>query len=95
MVSVSKKEMNTPLLEYLFLNISDKKEIVSYCIQALEECHRRFPEHFKSLYRMAYHYFHSSTDRDVDKARAILLGDNGLFRARKQKDFFKVKNKCR
>ncbi|XP_026683640.1 dentin sialophosphoprotein-like [Diaphorina citri] len=67
----------------------DKKEIVSYCIQALEECHRRFPEHFKSLYRMAYHYFHSSTDRDVDKARAILLGDNGLFRARKQKDFFK------
>ncbi|KAI5730689.1 hypothetical protein M8J76_016458 [Diaphorina citri] len=70
----------------------DKKEIVSYCIQALEECHRRFPEHFKSLYRMAYHYFHSSTDRDVDKARAILLGDNGLFRARKQKDFFKQGN---
>uniref|UniRef100_A0A8D8PYN5 Calcineurin-binding protein cabin-1 n=2 Tax=Cacopsylla melanoneura TaxID=428564 RepID=A0A8D8PYN5_9HEMI len=65
----------------------NKKEIISYCTTALEECHRRFPEHFKSLYRLAYHYYHSTSDRDVDKARSILL--DGLFRQRKQKDFFK------
>ncbi|KAL1456747.1 hypothetical protein WDU94_001451 [Cyamophila willieti] len=64
----------------------NKKEIVSYCASALEECHRRFPEHFKSLYRLAYHYYHSTSDRDVDKARSILL--DGLFRQRKQKNFF-------
>lgn len=36
-----------------------KKELMDRCIHALEYCLRRFPQHHKSRYRLAYVYFYS------------------------------------
>ena len=37
-----------------------KKELMDLCIRALEYCLRRFPQHHKSRYRLAYVYYYSS-----------------------------------
>ena len=36
-----------------------KKELMDHCIHALEYCLRRFPQHHKSRYRLAYVYYFS------------------------------------
>ena len=36
-----------------------KKELMDQCIHALEYCLRRFPQHHKSRYRLAYVYYYS------------------------------------
>ena len=36
-----------------------KKELMDHCIHALEYCLRRFPQHHKSRYRLAYVYYYS------------------------------------
>lgn len=36
-----------------------KKELMALCIRALEYCLRRFPQHHKSRYRLAYVYYYS------------------------------------
>lgn len=37
----------------------DHKDLIKKCIEALKQCLHRFPQHYKSLYRLAHYYFHS------------------------------------
>lgn len=67
-----------------------RKLLKSKCIKALEECIRRFPEHYKSYYRLSNHYFRSKLDKDVEKARKLLIESGGLFADRTNKNFFGV-----
>ncbi|XP_065224975.1 calcineurin-binding protein cabin-1-like isoform X2 [Planococcus citri] len=65
-----------------------QKTLTSKCLAALNECICRFPEHYKSYYRLANHYFRSKHDKDIEKARKYLLIDGGLFADRKTSNFF-------
>ncbi|XP_052231892.1 calcineurin-binding protein cabin-1-like isoform X2 [Dreissena polymorpha] len=73
--------------------------LIEKCRHALELCMRRFPTHYKSHYRLAYLYFHSPYQTDLEKAHNILLGNPnwknysympcaGLFGERKPAKFF-------
>lgn len=74
----------------------DKKIIISRCLEAFNLCLKRFPHHYKSLYRLAqyYHTTKNSRDRDNNRTRNYLIGCsmwqtvdymhvNGLFNERK------------
>ena len=41
----------------------NKADLLDCCIKALEYCLRRFPQHHKSRYRLAYIYFYSDTHK--------------------------------
>ena len=41
----------------------EEKELLDLCLKGLSLCLKRFPQHFKSLYRMAYVYYHSKDHR--------------------------------
>ena len=41
----------------------EEKELLDLCLKGLTLCLKRFPQHFKSLYRMAYVYYHSKDHR--------------------------------
>lgn len=81
----------------------DHYELVRHCLVALEECVLRFPQHYKSLYRLTHFYFHSKFHRNVSKCQDLLLGTykclpmegrpananfQGLFAERKNNNFF-------
>uniref|UniRef100_A0A1B6F531 Uncharacterized protein n=1 Tax=Cuerna arida TaxID=1464854 RepID=A0A1B6F531_9HEMI len=66
----------------------EQEYLTTACLDALEECAQRFPEHYKSLYRLAHFYFRSKLRRNVEKARQLLLGEKGLFADRKPSNFF-------
>lgn len=78
----------------------DINVIYKYCIKNLEECVTRFPEHFKSIFRLANHYLNGPTRlRDVNKCKQLLLGTytttlgnkvQGMFTDRKTNNFFNV-----
>jgi len=53
-----------------------KKELMDLCIRALEYCLRRFPQHHKSRYRLAYVYYYSSEHKETSACRDLLLGSN-------------------
>lgn len=67
-------------------------------VQNIEECATRFPEHYKSIYRLIYHYMNSSADHcDLAQSEQLLLGQyktslgnlvNGLFYDRKNNNLF-------
>jgi len=67
-----------------------RKTLTEKCIRALEECKQRFPEHYKTFYRLSHHYFRSKLDRDVERARKLLIEADGLFADRTNKNFFGV-----
>ncbi|XP_055599576.1 calcineurin-binding protein cabin-1-like [Uranotaenia lowii] len=68
------------------------------CIKNLEECVTRFPEHYKSIYRLSYHYMKApGSTRSIDEARKLLLSSYkttlgnyvaGLFTERRNNNFF-------
>lgn len=70
--------------------------IYKMCIKNLEECVSRFPEHYKSIYRLVHNFLH--VNEDLDKCRQLLLTSsykttlgnsiNGLFSERKSNNFF-------
>ncbi|XP_008547464.1 calcineurin-binding protein cabin-1 [Microplitis demolitor] len=73
--------------------------LISYCLAGLEQCVLRFPEHYKSIYRLCHFYFNHKTAKDNDKCRDLLLGTykcqyyadlsfQGLFADRKTTNFF-------
>ncbi|XP_069674696.1 calcineurin-binding protein cabin-1-like isoform X2 [Periplaneta americana] len=81
----------------------DHYELIRRCLVALEECVLRFPQHYKSLYRLTHFYFHSKFHRNVSKCQDLLLGTykclpldgrsqdasfQGLFAERKNNNFF-------
>ncbi|KAM6954444.1 calcineurin-binding protein cabin-1 [Aplochiton taeniatus] len=51
-----------------------RKMLVELCVHALFLCLSRFPQHYKSLYRLAYFYANSGTHRNLQWARDVLLG---------------------
>ncbi|KAF3422681.1 hypothetical protein E2986_06783 [Frieseomelitta varia] len=73
--------------------------LIAYCLAGLEQCILRFPEHYKSFYRLSHFFFNNKTAKDIIKCRNILLdsyncqfyrGENfqGLFADRKSTNFF-------
>lgn len=76
---------------YVFF-FSEQEQLTMACLDALEGCAQRFPEHYKSLYRLAHFYFRSNQHRNVDKAWQLMLGEQGLFANRKHYNFFNVSN---
>ncbi|KAK6618665.1 hypothetical protein RUM43_013056 [Polyplax serrata] len=66
------------------------------CLNAFETCALRFPQHYKSVYRLAHFYFRSKEHKDIGKCRDLLLGRYqtangtipGLFAERKNTNFF-------
>ncbi|XP_042193143.1 calcineurin-binding protein cabin-1 [Callorhinchus milii] len=83
---------------------ADKREqrrvLTEQCIRALHLCLSRFPQHYKSLYRLAYLYTYSKTHKNLTWARDVLLGISvpwqhlkhmsaqGLFYERNKTNFF-------
>uniref|UniRef100_A0A182P907 Calcineurin-binding protein cabin-1 MEF2-binding domain-containing protein n=1 Tax=Anopheles epiroticus TaxID=199890 RepID=A0A182P907_9DIPT len=72
--------------------------IFKLCIKNLEECITRFPEHYKSMYRLVHHFMYApGSTKSFESARQLLLGTYrttlgnqipGLFTERKTTNFF-------
>ncbi|XP_061458942.1 calcineurin-binding protein cabin-1 isoform X2 [Rhineura floridana] len=77
-----------------------RKVLTEHCIAAFRLCLSRFPQHYKSLYRLAYLYAYSTTHKNLQWARDVLLGSSlpwqqlkhmpaqGLFCERNKTNFF-------
>ncbi|NXO20967.1 CABIN protein, partial [Cisticola juncidis] len=77
-----------------------RKFLTEQCISSFCLCLSRFPQHYKSLYRLAYLYTYSTTHRNLQWARDVLLGSGvpwqqlkhmpaqGLFCERNKTNFF-------
>lgn len=86
------------------LSDSELETIYRICIRNLEECVTRFPEHYKSIYRLANIYLHAvGKVKDLKKCRQLLIGTyttglsnsiQGLFADRKLNNFFSVSWTC-
>ncbi|XP_029017692.1 calcineurin-binding protein cabin-1 isoform X2 [Betta splendens] len=56
---------------------SDQRRLlVEMCVRALFLCLGRFPQHYKSLYRLAFFYTNSKTHQNLQWARDVLLGSS-------------------
>uniref|UniRef100_A0A665U5A3 Calcineurin-binding protein cabin-1 n=1 Tax=Echeneis naucrates TaxID=173247 RepID=A0A665U5A3_ECHNA len=53
-----------------------RRMLVEMCIRALFLCLSRFPQHYKSLYRLAFFYTNSKTHQNLQWARDVLLGSS-------------------
>uniref|UniRef100_A0A669CMA2 Calcineurin-binding protein cabin-1 n=1 Tax=Oreochromis niloticus TaxID=8128 RepID=A0A669CMA2_ORENI len=53
-----------------------KRMLVEMCVRALFLCLGRFPQHYKSLYRLAFFYANSKTHQNLQWARDVLLGSS-------------------
>ncbi|XP_051923504.1 calcineurin-binding protein cabin-1 isoform X2 [Hippocampus zosterae] len=53
-----------------------KKMLVEMCVRSLFLCLGRFPQHYKSLYRLAFFYTNSKTHQNLQWARDVLLGSS-------------------
>ncbi|XP_069475989.1 calcineurin-binding protein cabin-1 isoform X2 [Ambystoma mexicanum] len=77
-----------------------RKVLIEQCISAFRLCLSRFPQHYKSLYRLAYLFTSSKTHQNLQWARDVLLGSSipwqqlkhmpaqGLFCERNKTNFF-------
>ncbi|KAM9474722.1 calcineurin-binding protein cabin-1 isoform 3-T4 [Clarias gariepinus] len=57
--------------------VEQRKVLVDMCVRALFLCLNRFPQHYKSLYRLAHLYACSKTHKNLQWARDVLLGSSG------------------
>lgn len=84
-----------------YLTDVEVTKLISYCLAGLEQCVLRFPEHYKSIYRLCHFYFNHKSAKDNDKCRDLLMGTykcqyyqghtfQGLFADRKATNFFNV-----
>ncbi|XP_031705420.1 calcineurin-binding protein cabin-1 isoform X3 [Anarrhichthys ocellatus] len=53
-----------------------RRMLVDMCVRALFLCLGRFPQHYKSLYRLAFFYTNSKTHQNLQWARDVLLGSS-------------------
>ncbi|XP_067269100.1 calcineurin-binding protein cabin-1 isoform X2 [Pseudorasbora parva] len=53
-----------------------RKTLVDVCVRSLFLCLSRFPQHYKSLYRLAHLYSYSKTHKNLQWARDVLLGSS-------------------
>ncbi|XP_065084812.1 calcineurin-binding protein cabin-1-like isoform X2 [Ochlerotatus camptorhynchus] len=77
---------------------ADRDTIFKDCVKNMEECVTRFPEHYKSIYRLAYHYMNApGATKSLEKCSQLLLGSYkttlgnqipGLFTERRSNNFF-------
>ncbi|KAF4792801.1 Calcineurin-binding protein cabin-1 [Turdus rufiventris] len=79
-----------------------RKFLTEQCISSFCLCLSRFPQHYKSLYRLAYLYTYSKTHKNLQWARDVLLGSGvpwqqlkhmpaqGLFCERNKTNFFNL-----
>ncbi|KAI6076314.1 Calcineurin-binding protein cabin-1 isoform X2 [Aix galericulata] len=77
-----------------------RKFLTEQCIASFCLCLSRFPQHYKSLYRLAFLYTYSKTHKNLQWARDVLLGSTvpwqqlkhmpaqGLFCERNKTNFF-------
>ncbi|XP_053135173.1 calcineurin-binding protein cabin-1 isoform X2 [Hemicordylus capensis] len=77
-----------------------RKFVTERCVRSLHVCLSRFPQHYKSLYRLASLYTYSRTHKNLQWARDVLLGSSipwqqlkhmpaqGLFCERNKTNFF-------
>lgn len=89
------QDPNSPLSD------SAVEKIYKSCIKNLEECITRFPEHYKSIYRLVLIYMNGPERvKDVEKCRQLLMGTyttaltiqiQGLFSDRKNSNLFNVR----
>ncbi|XP_066499706.1 calcineurin-binding protein cabin-1 isoform X2 [Hoplias malabaricus] len=56
--------------------VEQRKMLVDMCVRALFLCLSRFPQHYKSLYRLAQLYAYSKTHKNLQWARDVLLGSS-------------------
>lgn len=99
------RERNSTTLEYFQdpnTPLDDKyiELIYEMCIKNLEECVTRFPEHYKSIFRLVQVYLHGpSSIKNLEKCNQLLLGTyttalgnqiQGLFTDRKNNNLFNV-----
>lgn len=94
-VDIDVQDPNSPLCD------SAVENIYKTCIRNLEECVTRFPEHYKSIYRLVLIYLNGpECVKDVEKCRQLLMGTyttalanqiQGLFSDRKNSNLFNVR----
>ncbi|KAG7480660.1 hypothetical protein MATL_G00058640 [Megalops atlanticus] len=53
-----------------------RRVLVDMCVRALFLCLSRFPQHYKSLYRLAFLYANGKTHQNLQWARDVLLGSS-------------------
>uniref|UniRef100_A0A672HWT4 Calcineurin-binding protein cabin-1 n=1 Tax=Salarias fasciatus TaxID=181472 RepID=A0A672HWT4_SALFA len=53
-----------------------RRMLLDMCVRALFLCLGRFPQHYKSLYRLAFFYSNSKTHQNLQWARDVLLGSS-------------------
>lgn len=92
--------------DQLLLKQQDLDTLYKICIKNLEECVTRFPEHYKSIYRLVNHFLNASGEtKSLENCRLLLLTTykttlgsqiTGLFTERKNNNFFNVRmqGKC-
>lgn len=84
--------------EEVFIDQDQINAIYKMCIKNLEECVSRFPEHYKAIYRLIFHYLHATGNTSsMDMCKQLLLSSykttlgnhiQGLFTERKNNNFF-------
>ncbi|XP_055382064.1 calcineurin-binding protein cabin-1-like [Condylostylus longicornis] len=77
---------------------TELEPIYKSCVKNLEECVTRFPEHYKSIYRLVHHYLNAPDKlKNMQKCHQLLIGNYttslgnhiaGLFSDRKNNNFF-------
>lgn len=97
--SSSAEEKDQPLKQ------QDLDALYKICIKNLEECVTRFPEHYKSIYRLVNHFLNASGEtKSLENCRLLLLSTykttlgsqiTGLFTERKNNNFFNVSRPSR
>ncbi|XP_054714787.1 LOW QUALITY PROTEIN: calcineurin-binding protein cabin-1-like [Uloborus diversus] len=88
----------TPTADELKKSQAEIMKLIPMCLDSMRECLQRFIQHYKSLYRMAHYYCHSTKNKNLQWAREILLAATpitknypsmpGLFADRKNTNFF-------
>ncbi|KAM7416326.1 hypothetical protein PAMA_018408 [Pampus argenteus] len=53
-----------------------RRMLVKMCVNSLFLCLGRFPQHYKSLYRLAFFYTNSKSHQNLQWARDVLLGSS-------------------
>uniref|UniRef100_A0A672P9Y6 Calcineurin-binding protein cabin-1 n=1 Tax=Sinocyclocheilus grahami TaxID=75366 RepID=A0A672P9Y6_SINGR len=53
-----------------------RKTLVEVCVRSLFLCLSRYPQHYKSLYRLAHLYSYSKKHKNLQWARDVLLGSS-------------------
>lgn len=82
--------------ENVYVDEETISTIYKMCIKNFEECISRFPEHYKSIYRLVYHFL--NINESLDRCRQLLLSSDykttlgnsvgGLYHERKNNNFF-------